>query len=111
MRLWRGHKLWSPLAQKVKVRKDWKAVVGEMAEVGRAPEEAAAHQPEKLIRETPRWQKSNPGKGENNCFTVEAEPWKVKVLLPYVVQNTNSQAGTTTFGRVPVVDPQPYSPV
>ena len=37
-----------------------------------------------------------------------AEPWKVKVLLPYVVQNTNSQAGT--FGRIPVVDPQPYSP-
>ena len=53
MRLWRGHRL----------RKDWKAVVGEMAQVGRAPEEVVAHQPEKLMGEKPGWQKSNPGRG------------------------------------------------
>ena len=41
------------LGTKVKVCKDWKAVVREMAQVGRAPEEAAAHQPEKLTGEKP----------------------------------------------------------
>ena len=30
--------------------------------------------------------------------------------VSHVLQDTNSQAGTTTFGRVPVVDPQLYSP-
>ena len=49
------------LGTKVEVRKDWKAVVGEMAQVGRAPEEVV-HLPEKLTGEKPRWQKSSPGK-------------------------------------------------
>ena len=56
-----GHRLES-LGTKVEVRKDWKAVVGEMAQVGRTPEEVVAHRPEKLMGEMPRWQKSNPGK-------------------------------------------------
>ena len=45
------------LGTKVEARKDWIAVVGEMAQVGRAPEEVVAHPPEKQ-----RWQKYNPGK-------------------------------------------------
>ena len=52
------------LGTSLEVRKDWKAVVGEMAQVERAPEEAVAHQPEKLMGEKPRWQKSSPGKRE-----------------------------------------------
>ena len=47
------------LGTKVEVRKDWKAVVGQM---GRAPEEVEAHPLEKLMGEKSRWQKSNPGK-------------------------------------------------
>ena len=50
------------LGTKVEVRKDWKAVVGQMAHVERVPEEVEAHPLEKLMGEKPRWQKSNPGK-------------------------------------------------
>ena len=39
---------------------------------------------------------------------MEAEPWKDKVRLP--TKDTNTKANATSLGRIPVVDPQLFSP-
>ena len=96
------------LGTKVEVRKDWKAVVGQMAHVGRAPEEVEAHPLEKLMGEKPRWQKSNPGKEGATIASQWRVNQEIKVRLP--TQDTNTKASATTLGRIPVVDLLLYSP-
>ena len=39
-----------------------------------------------------------------------AEPWKVKVRFPTWYRTPNTKASATTLGRIPVVDPEPYTP-
>ena len=48
--------------------------------------------------------------GSKSCLTMEAEPWKVQSVVPHAIHHTNTKASATASARIPVVDPQPYSP-
>ena len=56
------------------------------------------HLLETQMGEKPEWRKSNPGR------EVESQS-----AVSHVIQDTNTQTGTTTLGRVAVVDSQPHT--
>ena len=75
-----------------------------------ATERVVAPTLETPMGERPKWQKSSPGRDEAGG----ASRWWLssgsQSAVSHVMQDANTQAGTTTLGRVPVVDVQPYSP-
>ena len=83
---------------------------GGTAQARWAPEGVVARPPETLMREKPKWRKSNPGREKTRV----APRWWLSrgksKCVSNVKQDTNAQMGTTTLGGIAGFDPQPYSP-
>ena len=93
------------LGTKVEVRKDWKAVVAEMVQVGWAPKEIVAHLPAKLMREKP-----SPilEREETVASQWELNHGKLQCGYPQGAGHQHKGEGDD-LRKIPVIDPQPYS--